>query len=199
MVFNSYTFLIFLVVMLFLHQLPLSWSIRKFNLLWASYLFYAAWNPPFVLLLVFSTLLDWFITRAIYRQRLVWKKKALLGLSLLGNLGVLGYFKYGNFLLQNYSSLCTWFGFEGSFSPMSIVLPAGISFYTFQTLSYSIDVYRGRMRPWPSFLDYALYVTFFPQLVAGPIVRAVDFLPQCANRLGTGIDSVGHVPKNCFS
>lgn len=177
--------------MIFLHQLPFSRAVRKFNLLVASYLFYAAWNPPFVLLLVFSTLLDWFVTRAIYYTSNQAKRRMLLGLSLLGNLGVLAFFKYGNFILENVFALSALAGWRTDYTTMSIVLPAGISFYTFQTLSYSIDVYRGRMKPWPSFLDYALYVTFFPQLVAGPIVRASDFLPQCAEAVRTSARQLG--------
>lgn len=115
----------------------------------------------------------------------------LLGLSLLGNLGVLAFFKYGNFILENIFALSAIAGWRADYTAMSIVLPAGISFYTFQTLSYSIDVYRGRMKPWPSFLDFALYVTFFPQLVAGPIVRASDFFPQCAEAVRTSARQLG--------
>ncbi|HMP74734.1 MAG TPA: MBOAT family O-acyltransferase [Kiritimatiellia bacterium] len=178
MVFNSYTFVLFLLALLFLHRLPLSWATRKFNLLLASYLFYAAWNPPFVLLLVFSTLLDWSVAHALVRTVRPRMRRALVGLSLLGNLGVLAFFKYGSFLAENTVALLGWMGRHASYEWPDIVLPVGISFYTFQTLSYTLDVYRGRLKPGRSFLDFALYVTFFPQLVAGPIVRATEFLPQ---------------------
>lgn len=179
MVFNSYTFLIFMVLLLGLHALPLSWPVRKFNLLWASYLFYAAWNPPFVLLLVLSTVVDWFVAKWIYRTEATWKRRLILVLSLLGNLGVLAYFKYGTFILRNAQGVLSLAGVNVEVPLLDIILPAGISFYTFQTLSYTLDVYMRRATPWTSFLDFALYVTFFPQLVAGPILRASDFLPQC--------------------
>ncbi len=179
MAFNSYTFLIFFACILLLHYAPLPWALKKSNLLLASYLFYAAWNPPFVVLLWISTVADWFIARRIAvasRQR---TRRLLLVLSLLVNLGLLGFFKYAGFFLDIFSDVVGSMGIH--FQPLrpDIVLPVGISFYTFQTLSYTIDVFRGKLRPWHSFLDYALYVTFFPQLVAGPIVRATTFLPQC--------------------
>jgi len=99
--------------------------------------------------------------------------------SLLVNLGLLGFFKYGNFLLDNFISILGWFNIVYHPARPDIILPVGISFYTFQSMSYTIDIYRGRMKPWKSSIDFAMYVTFFPQLVAGPIVRAKDFLPQC--------------------
>lgn len=179
MVFNSYTFFLFLFGLLAIYRLPTSWTVKKFNLLWASYLFYAAWNPPFVTLLVLSTLLDWFASKWLYTEKRVWMRRVLLSASLMGNLGVLAWFKYGGFLAGNLEDVLGWFGHDGRLTLPEIILPAGISFYTFQTLSYTLDVYRGNMKPGTSFLDFALYVTFFPQLVAGPIVRATDFLPQC--------------------
>lgn len=179
MLFNSYTFAIFLVVVLALHNLPLPWRVKKFNLLWASYLFYAAWNPPFVLLLWISTVVDWFVARKVHVARSGISRKGWLLLSLLVNLGMLGFFKYGNFLLDNFVLMLSLLGIEFTPARADIILPVGISFYTFQTLSYTLDIYSGKTRPWDSFLDYALYVTFFPQLVAGPIVRSTEFLPQC--------------------
>lgn len=179
MQFNSYTFIIFFALVLATYRLPLSWRVKKINLLWASYLFYAAWNPPFVLLLWFSTLLDWYSARWIHRAIKPSRRKTLLILSLIGNLGLLGYFKYGKFLLANFTAFLSWLGVDYHPPTPNILLPVGISFYTFQTLSYTLDVYLRRSKPCQSFLDYALYVTFFPQLVAGPIVRAKDFLPQC--------------------
>jgi alginate O-acetyltransferase complex protein AlgI len=181
MVFNSLTFLVFLAIVLFLHHLPLSWRIKKWNLWWASYLFYAAWNPPFVMLLWISTLVDWWAGKWLAEAKTTTGKKAFLILSLSVNLGLLGFFKYGTFLLENFQQLLSLL--DISFQPASpdIVLPVGISFYTFQSMSYTLDIYRGKMKPWGSFSDFALYVTFFPQLVAGPIVRAFDFLPQLAS------------------
>ncbi|HSG82888.1 MAG TPA: MBOAT family O-acyltransferase [Gemmatimonadota bacterium] len=187
MLFNSLTFLVFFAAVLALHRLPLSWTTRKANLLLASYLFYAAWNPPFVILIWISTLVDWFAARAMARTDSRARRRVLLTASLCVNLGLLGFFKYGGFLLDNFVGVLGWLGVEYQPLRPDIILPVGISFYTFQTMSYSIDVYRGVMRPWRSFLDFALYVTFFPQLVAGPIVRSGQFLPQCLEpRRATG-------------
>lgn len=179
MLFNSLTFILFLAVVLFLHYLPLSWGIRKTNLLIASYLFYAAWNPAFVLLLLMSTVVDWHVAKRIHLADDQPSKKRWLVISLAVNLGALGIFKYSGFLLENLVALGRLVGFELQFAAPDIILPMGISFYTFQTLSYSIDVYRGKIEPSRSFRDYAMFVSFFPQLVAGPIVRAAYFLPQC--------------------
>lgn len=194
MVFNSLTFLIFFAVVLLLHYSPLPWAAKKFNLLLASYLFYAAWNPPLVVLLWVSSLVDWTAAAAMARcQRLSCRRLWLL-ISLSANLGLLGFFKYGNFLLDNFVALVRLAGIAYQPPALDIVLPVGISFYTFQTLSYTIDVYRRKIAPCRSLLDYLLYVTFFPQLVAGPIVWAGDFLPQLrepkratAGQLGWGL------------
>ncbi len=180
MLFNSLTFFAFFAVVLTLHAMPLPWRVKKINLLVASYIFYAAWNPPFVLLLWASTLVDWYVARAIYRAEQQSRRRALLLVSLLVNLGILGYFKYGGFLLDNWSALMAAVGVDWTAPAWNIVLPVGISFYTFQTMAYSLDVYLGRSRPADSFLDFALFVTFFPQLVAGPIVRPTHLIPQFA-------------------
>ena len=178
MLFNSYTFILFFAAVLVLHYAPLPWGLKKFNLLWASYIFYAAWNPPFVVLLWISTLVDWLAARWMGRLRDQRKRRLLLILSLSTNLGLLGYFKYGQFLLDNFQTLLATFGLTYHPLDADIILPVGISFYTFQTMSYTIDVYRRQITPVRSLMDFALYVTFFPQLVAGPIVRATTFLPQ---------------------
>lgn len=180
MLFNSYTFILFFFIVLLLYYIVSSWRQRKALLLAASYVFYAAWNPPLVVLLWFSTLVDWFAAKWIHTSRSRRERRMYLAVSLLANFGLLGYFKYGTFLLENFLAVARSLGWDLTVAEPSIILPVGISFYTFQTLSYTLDVYRRRMSPADSFLDYALYVTFFPQLVAGPIVRAVDFLPQCA-------------------
>jgi len=191
--FNSLIFLIFFVVVLGLHNLPLEWRAKKTNLLLASYVFYAAWSPPFVVLLWVSTLTDWFAGRKIAASSGA-KRRMFLALSVLVNLGFLGYFKYGTFLEENFAALLQIAGVAYEIAPSSIVLPLGISFYTFQSMSYSIDIYRGRQVPHDSALDFALYVSFFPQLVAGPILRAGFFLGQLADdyrervvKLGWGI------------
>ena len=180
MVFNSLTFIIFFAIVLLLHRVLPGDRSKKINLLVASYLFYAGWNPPFVALLFVSTVVDWSATRAMARTDSLARRRLLLLLSLSVNLGLLGYFKYGGFLLESFVHLCAVVGLPFKPAAPSIILPVGISFYTFQTLSYTIDVYRRDSRPWPSALDFALYVAFFPQLVAGPIVRSHTFLPQCA-------------------
>ncbi|HEX9706158.1 MAG TPA: MBOAT family O-acyltransferase [Steroidobacteraceae bacterium] len=182
MVFNSLTFLVFFAVVLLLHRLPIPWTAKKFNLLVASYIFYAAWNPPFVLLLWASTIVDWFIARGIYAARDKGRahRRAWLLISLAANLGFLGFFKYGEFLLANWQALMASFGIDYVAPAWDIVLPVGISFYTFQTMSYTLDVYLGRSKPLKSFLDFSLFVTFFPQLVAGPIVRPGQLVPQFA-------------------
>jgi alginate O-acetyltransferase complex protein AlgI len=178
MVFNSYTFIVFFVIILILHNLPFSWKTKKINLLLASYIFYAAWNPPFILLLWLSTVVDFFVGRALYTQQNVAKKRLLLVLSLIGNLGMLCFFKYGTFLLDNFVSLVNTLGVNYHPAKPNIILPAGISFYTFTTLCYTIDMYKKRSEPVRSMLDFSLFVTFFPHLVAGPIVRPPQLVPQ---------------------
>lgn len=179
MLFNSYTFIVFFIVVLAAYYLTRSWTARKGILLVTSYIFYAAWNPPFVVLLWFSTVVDWLAAKGIHATSSQRRRRLLMAVSLVANLGLLGYFKYGGFLVENFLLLMQALGLHLSLASPNIILPVGISFYTFQTLSYTLDVYRRDIKPPDSFLDYALYVTFFPQLVAGPIVRAADFLPQC--------------------
>ena len=180
MLFNSLTFIVFFVLVLALHNAPLPWNVKKTNLLIASYLFYAAWNPPFVILLWLSTVIDWHVAKRLFVEQAQHKRRALLAISIAVNLGLLGYFKYGGFLLENFVSLAAMAGIDYQAPDWSIVLPVGISFYTFQTMAYSLDVYLKRAEPSKSFLDFALFVTFFPQLVAGPIVRPTHLLPQFA-------------------
>ncbi len=178
MLFNSLTFIVFFAVVLLLHNLPFSWRTKKTNLLIASYLFYAAWNPPFIILVWLSTVIDWHVAHKIHTTNTQSKRRLLLMISILVNLGILGFFKYGDFLLENWQALMAVFGIDYQVPEWSIILPVGISFYTFQTMAYSLDVYFKRAAPTKSFLDFALFVTFFPQLVAGPIVRPTHLLPQ---------------------
>ncbi len=178
MQFNSYLFGCFFVVVLAVHQTSLPWTIRKVALLLFSYAFYAAWDPPFVLLLWGSTVVDWHVAKALARSESPTRRKWLLAISLAFNLGLLGYFKYAGFLVRSFAALAGAIGVSWAPSSFDIVLPIGISFYTFMTISYVIDVYRRRAAPARSFLDYALYVTFFPHLVSGPIVRANELVPQ---------------------
>lgn len=144
-------------------------------LLVASYYFYAYWDYRFCGLLVFSTLADYLISKRIDAATDPLPRKCWLGLSVVINLSILGFFKYANFLIDSFAPV-SWQPEQGILS--NIILPVGISFFTFQTLSYSIDVYRGHLRPSRSLIQFSLYVAFFPQLVAGPIVRASEFLPQ---------------------
>jgi D-alanyl-lipoteichoic acid acyltransferase DltB (MBOAT superfamily) len=178
MVFNSYTFIVFFALMLVLHNLPFSWKTKKINLLLASYIFYAAWNPPFILLLWMSTVIDFFVGRALYTQQNRHKKNVLLVVSLIGNLGMLCFFKYGGFLLENFVTVVNAYGVNYHPAKPNIILPAGISFYTFTTLCYTIDMYKKESKPVKSLLDFSLFVTFFPHLVAGPIVRPPQLVPQ---------------------
>ncbi len=178
MLFNSYTFIVFFIIVLILHNLPFSWKTKKINLLFASYIFYAAWNPPFILLLWLSTIVDFFVGKALYTQENKYKKKLLLVISLIGNLGMLCFFKYGGFILENFTYLVNAFGFHYHPAKPNIILPAGISFYTFTTLCYTIDMYKKESKPVESFLNFSLFVTFFPHLVAGPIVRPPQLVPQ---------------------
>src|SRR5215216_7077448 len=178
MLFNSYSFMVFFVIMLVLHYMPFSWKVKKIILLLASYIFYAVWNPPFILLLWLSTVVDFFVGRALYKQENVYKKRLLLVVSLIGNLGMLCFFKYGGFLLENFVTLVNALGINYHPAKPNIMLPAGISFYTFTTLCYTIDMYKRESKPVKSLLDFSLFVTFFPHLVAGPIVRPPQLVPQ---------------------
>ena len=194
MLFNSFTFLAFFAIVLLLHRLPFSWTQKKIHLLVASYLFYAAWNPPFVVLLWISTAVDWTMGRRIHEATEQSDRRRFVVVSLAVNLGLLGYFKYAGFVLENFVWLVQQLGVDYSPAPPDIILPLGISFYTFQTLSYTLSIYRREGRPAESFVDFALFVTFFPQLVAGPIVRATAFIVQLtspvqasARQLGWGL------------
>ncbi|MDH3629390.1 MAG: MBOAT family protein [Acidobacteriota bacterium] len=179
MLFNSLTFLVFFAVLLLCYGVLRSWRMQKSLLLVASYIFYAAWNPPFVVLLWISTSVDWFAAKRMHIEERNGRRIALLCVSLVANLGLLAFFKYGGFALENFQNVVGFYGMHFEAAAPDIILPVGISFYTFQTLSYTLDVYLRRSTPSKSLLDFALYVTFFPQLVAGPIVRATHFLPQC--------------------
>jgi alginate O-acetyltransferase complex protein AlgI len=179
MLFNSLSFVVFLVIVLILYYSKIfNWSNKKRVLLLASYIFYGLWNPPLVILLWISTLVDWTAGKQLTIENNPRKRKFWLVLSMFVNLGFLAFFKYGDFLLENFVTLVNSFGIEFRARPMDIILPMGISFYTFQTMSYTIDLYKRKIQPAKTFLDFALYVTFFPQLVAGPIVRAQDLITQ---------------------
>lgn len=147
-------------------------------LLAASYVFYGYWDWRFLSLLLVSTGLDFWVGRRLFASDDPQRRKFLLGLSITGNLGVLGFFKYFNFFADSFADVLRTFGMAPDFFTLDIILPVGISFYTFQTISYSFDIYRRKLRPTDDLLDFALFVSFFPQLVAGPIERAANLLPQ---------------------
>ncbi len=178
MLFNSLTFLLFFIIVLTIYNAKLSWKLKKYFLLIGSYFFYAAWHPPLIVLLWISTASDWFIASKLSTTKSSTLKKWLLFLSVLINLGLLIYFKYSAFLLSNLQSILDSTNVQIKLPSDSIILPLGISFYTFQSMSYTIDIYKGRLKPSKNLSDFALYVSFFPQLVAGPIVKARKFLPQ---------------------
>ncbi|HQV77522.1 MAG TPA: MBOAT family O-acyltransferase [Chitinophagales bacterium] len=144
----------------------------------SSYLFYGWWDWRFLSLILFSTLVDYLIGLGLLKQENLTNRKILLWTSILVNLGFLGFFKYYNFFLDNFITAFSFFGNEINANSLNIILPVGISFYTFQTLSYSIDVYKGKLQPTKDFIAFSAFVSFFPQLVAGPIERATHLLPQ---------------------
>ena len=179
MLFNSIDFAIFLpLVFGAFWLLPKSRRWQNCTLLLASLIFYGWWDYRFLSLILFSTVVDFIIGQQIHKTRTKSKRKILLGISLFTNLGLLGFFKYFNFFQDSFIEAFKFFGSNIEGYSLSIILPVGISFYTFQTLSYTIDVYRKEMKPVAEFIDFATFVTFFPQLVAGPIERAKTIIPQ---------------------
>ena len=179
MLFNSIDFAIFLpLVFGAFWLLPNRSGWQNSTLLLASLVFYGWWDWRFLSLILFSTIVDFTIGQQIHRTNAQGKRKMLLGISLFTNLGLLGFFKYFNFFQNSFIQAFTFFGHDLEGFSLTIILPVGISFYTFQTLSYTIDVYRKEMTPVRKFIDFATFVTFFPQLVAGPIERAKKIIPQ---------------------
>jgi len=144
----------------------------------SSYIFYGWWDWRFLSLILFSTIIDYLIGVRLSNQENQNKRKLLLWTSILVNLGFLGFFKYYNFFLDNFITAFSFFGTEINANSLNIILPVGISFYTFQTLSYTIDVYKQQLEPTKDFIAFSAFVSFFPQLVAGPIERATNLLPQ---------------------
>ena len=177
MLFNSLTFLIFFgCLLLFYYRLP--FRAQNVFLLGASYLFYGWWDYRFLFLLLFTSVFDYFCALLIEKQVDRRKRRWLLCFSLASNLGVLCVFKYFNFFADELATLLHVFGWQASFPMLHLVLPVGISFYTFLSMSYTIDVYRGKLKATESVIDFALFVAYFPHLVAGPILRATALLPQ---------------------
>jgi len=180
MLFNSLTFVVFFALVVTAYWTMRDWEARKNLLVLASYIFYGAWNPPFAALLFATTALDFYLGRRIAQEKTPANRKMWMIISVAVNLSILGFFKYGNFLLENFQWVLARGGIAYKPPHLDVFLPIGISFYTFHSLSYTLDIYRGVMQPTKRLRDFALAVSFFPQLVAGPIVRAGDFLPQLA-------------------
>ena len=178
MIFSSFRFLIFFPVVLVFYFSCKRLRYRQTLLLIASYIFYASWDPRFLILIWISTIVDYITGFMIHRTDTPAGKRWWLITSVCANLGLLGFFKYANFFISSFQGLMNAVGFHADPVVLNIVLPLGISFYTFQTMSYTLDIYRGKMKPTKNLLEYALFVAFFPQLVAGPIVRAIELLPQ---------------------
>jgi len=180
MLFNSIDFAVFLPLVFALYWLIPRSQLRIQNvlLLFASYVFYAWWDWRFLALIAFSTAVDFSIGLGLGRSTRSRDRKWLVALSLAVNLGLLGFFKYANFFIENFVQAFSLFGASFSTQTLNIILPVGISFYTFQTISYSIDVYRRKLEPTKDLVAFASFVSFFPQLVAGPIERATNLLPQ---------------------
>lgn len=180
MLFNSLDFAVFLPIVFLLYWFVTAHNLKLQNALIvaASYLFYGWWDWRFLSLILFSTLVDYTIGLKLKTEQHSLKRKILLWTSIGVNLGFLGFFKYYNFFLDNFIAAFSFFGQQIQPNTLNIILPVGISFYTFQTLSYTIDVYKRKLEPTSDFVSFAAFVSFFPQLVAGPIERASNLLPQ---------------------
>ena len=208
MIFTSFEFAIFFALVLLGRSLLRSFPAEKWFLLGASYVFYMSWSIPCGLLILATSLIDYFVGLGLGRIENQRKRKLLLVVSIFANLGVLGFFKYTNFLLYNVWAGLTSLGFYPERWHYDIILPAGISFFTFQSMTYTIETYRRNLRPCHSPRDFLLFVAFFPQLLAGPINRAADLLPQFARRIratamefeaGLGQFALGAVKKLVIS
>lgn len=177
MLFNSTIYFLFLTLTVLVYW-RLNWRRQNIFLLAASYVFYGYWDWRFLSLMLASTLVDFYCARAIGRTKDKIKRRSLLTISLLLNFGFLGFFKYFNFFIESAAAGFEQFGVHVPVALLSIVLPPGISFYTFQAVAYIVDVYSGELEPSESLIDYALFISFFPHLIAGPIQRPSHLLPQ---------------------
>lgn len=180
MLFNSISFLVFFFIVFIVYWFVLNKSLKKQNIFLAicSYYFYACWDWRFMFLLAFSTFLDFFSGLQIYKCDSKASKRTWLIISVCINLGLLAFFKYYNFFIESFADLLRLIGLTPHMSTLNIILPVGISFYTFHGLSYVFDIYYGKIRPTTNWINYTLFVCFFPLLVAGPIERATHLLPQ---------------------
>jgi D-alanyl-lipoteichoic acid acyltransferase DltB (MBOAT superfamily) len=178
MLFNTIEFVIFFIIILTGFVIFKNRNFHHFLLLGVSFLFFY-WSSNYLIsLLIFSIILDFYVGKEIWKSESIRRKKILLTFSLAGNLGLLGFFKYSDFAIAQFNILGNYINLTDSIPFLNLALPIGISFYTFQTISYTIDIYRGQLEPSKSFREFAIFVAFFPQIVAGPILRAKEFLPQ---------------------
>ncbi|TRX57672.1 MBOAT family protein [Fulvivirga sp. M361] len=184
MLFNSIDFMIFLPIVFLLHWFVVYKDLTFQNLLivTSSYVFYGWWDWRFLSLILFSTIVDYSVGLKLAKEESQANRKILLWISILINLGFLGVFKYYNFFLDNFITAFSFFGRDIKANSLDIILPVGISFYTFQTLSYTIDIYKRKLQPTKNFIEFLAFVSFFPQLVAGPIERATNLLPQFSKK-----------------
>ncbi len=185
MLFNSFDFILFLPIVFVLYWFLFykKLKIQNLFLLLSSYFFYGFWDWRFLFLILGSTIVDFFVGQAIHSSPTRRKKKSWLRISILFNIALLGFFKYYNFFIDSWIDLVSIFGYQlQSTWTLKIILPVGISFYTFQTMSYSLDIYHKKISPTKDFISFATFVSFFPQLVAGPIERASNLLPQILNK-----------------
>jgi alginate O-acetyltransferase complex protein AlgI len=192
MLFNSLEFFIFLPSVFILYWFIFQKNLKYQNslLLISSYIFYGWWDWRFLSLILLSTIIDYFIGIKVFESKSSNAKKVYLCISIIFNLGLLGFFKYFNFFIDSWISLLSSFGYEQSnIWSLNIVLPVGISFYTFQTMSYSLDIYLKKLTPTKDFISFAAFVSFFPQLVAGPIERASNLLPQIRKKRKFNLDN----------
>ena len=183
MLFNSIQFVVFFIIVLASIAIIKKRKFQHLFLLFASYFFFYYSSNYLISLLIYSTLLDFYLGGAIYKSTSPRKRKALLMCSMAGNLGLLGFFKYADFAITQFNSLGTYLGLGSNIPLLNLVLPIGISFYTFHTMTYTIDIYRGHLTPSKTLREFALFVTFFPSLVAGPILRASQILPQFREKI----------------
>ena len=193
MQFNSLDYVIFLPIVYFLYWFLFNKNIKLQNslILLSSYVFYGWWDWRFLSLIIFSTMVDYIIGLKIYRSQNINNRKIYLWISILTNISILGFFKYFNFFIESWLHLLNMFGYQQqSIWTINIILPIGISFYTFQTISYSLDIYKKKLKPTTDFISFATFVSFFPQLVAGPIERAANLLPQFLSKRIFNYDNV---------
>lgn len=193
MLFNSVEFVLFFAAVFFLYWTVFSKSLplRNWFLLLTSYLFYGLWDWRFLSLIVISSIVDFYVGKQVGSEsNSTKKKKKFLWISILVNIGILGFFKYFNFFIDSFVDSFNLVGISISRPTLNIILPVGISFYTFQTMSYTLDIYKGKLKPINNVVQFLTFVSFFPQLVAGPIERAKDLLPQFSSLKKPDYDSI---------